>query len=49
MAPHEGLLAMAPYALLSVAALMTAMLFVVAVALRLRRWRCWRCGSGCWR
>jgi hypothetical protein len=38
MAPHEDLLAMAPYALLSVASMSTAVLFGAAVALRLRRW-----------
>lgn len=36
--PHQDLLAMAPYALLSVAAMLTAALFGLAVALRLRRW-----------
>lgn len=34
---HDGVMAMAPYALLSVAAAATGVLFAVAVVLRLRR------------
>jgi hypothetical protein len=36
--PHEDLLAITPYALLSVLTMATAVIFGLSVALRLRRW-----------